>query len=135
MTSDDTARVGSVEARHLSDGISLIRDELRDMRQEVRDGMNQRPTHSDLGSLKLLNEKQLELVIQQLNQNRERHDAQMAALSKEFEQLKVDMAATEQKADATEKDKKSLQRQLILGFLGTLGGLVATNWWQGMGPG
>lgn len=125
MASDGQS-IGSVQAAHLAEGIALIREDLRRMAEDIK----ARPTHSDLGSLKLLVEKQIELVQQKLDQRNEHHAREMAYLKEKYEQVKEAVEAVEKQQKTSDADKKALQRQLLVGFLVTGAGIVGTNAWQ-----
>jgi hypothetical protein len=72
----------SVEIRRLDEGIRLLRDELRSMREELRKGFEGRPTHADLGNLKLLTETRIThlqeriMDLEKINEERTRYDRQ-----------------------------------------------------------
>lgn len=114
-----------VEADHLREGIRLIREELRDMREELRKDLATRPTHSDLGAAKLLMEKNIQLLEQRIVQEKSKHDQEIA-------QLAGRIADTERDAKNTRDEKDRLRRQLIYTVIGSVSGLVATNFWQGL---
>lgn len=126
MASDGQS-IGSVQAAHLAEGIALIREDLRRMAEDIK----QRPTHSDLGSLKLLVEKQIELVQQKLDQRNEHHEREMRYLTEKYESVKQELGEIEQRQETSEADKKKLQWQVIVGFLGALGAAAGGTVWQG----
>lgn len=123
--------VESVEARYLNESLLRLSKEISDFRGEFRTELSTRPTHSDLGSLRLLMEKEIELLTQQLKQNAERHVREIQILEMAHNTVKGDLKEIEERLDATEKDKKSLQRQVIVGFLGALGAAAGGVVWQG----
>lgn len=109
--------MGSVEARHLGESLNLIREDIKDLRndfkQELRDGLASRPTHSDLGALdKILSER--------MKQDREFFDARMDALKKELSDIKADVKKTQE-------EKDQLKRYAIGGFLTAMGTIAGTN--------
>lgn len=114
-----------VEADHLREGIRLIREELRDMREELRADLATRPTHSDLGAAKLLMEKNIELLEQRIEQEKTRSRV-------EITELVAKVNAIEQAATKTREEKDRLQRQLLYTVIGSVAGLAATNFWQGL---
>lgn len=122
----------SMEARHLNEGLNLIREDIREMRAELREGLERRPTHSDLGALKALTEKQIELITQRIQQDKEAHAVAMENLRTEQTRLEVQINEIKNDAKTTQNEKDKLQKQVLYGFLGTIGGLVGTNIWQGM---
>lgn len=124
--------ISSMEGSHLREGMDLIRGDIREMRQELREGLERRPTHSDLGALKALSEKQIELITQRAEQDKLAHEKVMQNLR--IEQARLEKQIEEIKSDAksTKAEKDKLQKQVLYGFLGTIGGLVGTNLFQGM---
>lgn len=114
-----------VEADHLREGIRLIREELRDMREELRKDLATRPTHSDLGAAKLLMEKNIELLEQRIAQEKTRNTQEISDLVTRVGDIETD-------AKKTRDEKDRLQRQLLYTVLGSVAGLAATNFWQGL---
>lgn len=114
-----------VEADHLREGIRLIREELRDMREELRKDLATRPTHSDLGAAKLLMEKNIELLEQRIEQEKARSNLEITDLTTKVIDIEND-------AKKTRDEKDRLQRQLIYTVVGSVAGLAATNFWQGL---
>lgn len=141
MTDQQTG-MDSMEGRHLNEGLNLIREDIREMRQELREGLERRPTHSDLNALKLLVDKQIELITQRSEQDKQAHVQTMdnlrsvhaqtvENLNKEHERLKLSLDKIKDDAETTQREKDRLQKQVVIGFLGTIGGLAGTNLWQG----
>lgn len=132
MSDQQDGKSMEVEARHLNEGMSLIRNDIREMRAELREGLERRPTHSDLGSLKALTEKQIELISQRANQDKEAHAVAMENLRIEQRRLERQISEIQNDAKTTQKEKDKLQKQVFYGFLSTIVGLVGTNLFQGM---
>lgn len=122
--------LNSMEGSHLREGMDLIRGDIREMRQELREGLERRPTHSDLGALKALTEKQIELITQRIQQDKEAHALTLENLRAEQTRLEVQITDIKNDAKTTQKEKDKLQRQVFIGFLSMIGGLAATNGWQ-----
>ena len=140
---EQKAGMDSMEGRHLSESVNLIREDLREMRAEIREGLERRPTHSDLGALKQLVDKQIEMLSQRMEQDKSTHTQAMdhmrathaqtvENLNKEYSKLETQLKAIQDDAEASQKEKKNLQRVVVVGFLTTISGLVATNVWQGV---
>ncbi|UWS62865.1 hypothetical protein N2384_07855 [Bacillus paralicheniformis] len=109
--------VESVEARHLREALDLIREDIKelktDFKQELRDGLDRRPTHSDLGALeKILSER--------MRQDREFFDTRMEILRKDLDQVKADV-------EKTQEEKDQLKRYAIGGFITAMGTIAGTN--------
>lgn len=139
MTDQQTG-LDSMEGRHLNENLNLIREDIREMRQELREGLERRPTHSDLNALKLLVDKQIELITQRSEQDkiahvqsmdnmRAVHTQAMENLNKDHARLKAVLDKIKEDSETTQKEKDRLQKQMVVGFLTTLGGLGATNLW------
>lgn len=117
MGESQSSGVESVEARHLREALDLIREDIKELRtdfkQELRDGLDKRPTHSDLGALdKILSER--------MKQDREFFDARMEGLKKELSDIKADVKKTQE-------EKDQLKRYAIGGFLTAMGTIAGTN--------
>lgn len=132
MTDQPDGKSMEVEARHLNEGMSLIRNDIREMRQELRDGLERRPTHSDLGALRELTDKSIELMTQRIQQDKEAHSITMENMRAEQTRLEVQINNIRNDAQKTRDEKDKLQKQVLYGFLTTLGGLIGTNVFQGM---
>lgn len=140
---EQKAGMDSMEGRHLNESVNLIREDLREMRAEIREGLERRPTHSDLGALKQLVDKQIEMLGQRMEQDKHTHTQAMdhmrvthaqtvENLNKEYTKLETQLKAIKADAETTQQEKKNLQRVVIVGFLTTIGGLIGTNVWQGI---
>lgn len=140
---EQKAGMDSMEGRHLNESVNLIREDLREMRAEIREGLERRPTHSDLGALKQLVDKQIEMLGQRMEQDKLSHTQAMdhmrvthaqtvENLNKEYTKLETQLKAIKADAETTQQEKKNLQRVVVVGFLTTIGGLIGTNVWQGV---
>lgn len=130
--SEQPSGVEAVEARYLGEGLARIESGLAEFRAEVRAELGKVPTHSDLGSLRLLMEKEVELLTQRLEQNRERHAAALSVLQKEKDAVEAKIQAIEADTKKTREEKDKLQRHFLYAVISGVGGLVATNVWQGI---
>lgn len=132
MSEHQDGKSMEVEARHLNEGMNLIRNDIREMRAELREGLERRPTHSDLGALRELTDKSIELMTQRIQQDKEAHAITLENLRAEQTRLEVQINDIKNDAKNTKEEKDKLQKQVLYGFLGTLGGLVGTNVFQGL---
>lgn len=122
--------ISSMEGSHLREGMDLIRGDIREMRQELREGLERRPTHSDLGGLKALTEKQIEIITQRAEQDKLAHEMVIQNLRIEQARLEKQIDDIKKDAKTTQKEKDRLQKQVFSTFLLTIVGLAATNGWQ-----
>lgn len=122
----------AVEIRRIDERLQLLHEDVR----EIKTGLESRPTHSDLGSFKLLVDKTFDMVQQRMEQDREIHKQQLDALKDE--RARVEKAFTERlvevesAAKTTREEKDRLHKQFVYSVIGGIGAIVGTNIFQGV---
>lgn len=133
----------AVEIRRIDERLQLLHEDVR----EIKAGLESRPTHSDLGSFKLLVDKTFDMVQQRMEQNNEIHKQQLDALKSErarvekvFTERLVEVESTftdrlakvEKDARTTREEKDNLHKQFVYSVIGGIGAIVGTNIFQGV---
>lgn len=122
----------AVEIRRIDERLQLLHEDVR----EIKTGLESRPTHSDLGSFKLLVDKTFDMVQQRMEQDREIHKQQLDALKSE--RARVEKVFTERlvevesAAKTTREEKDRLHKQFVYSVIGGIGAIVGTNIFQGV---
>lgn len=116
MTTTNPEGPGTVEARHLNEGISLVRADLKELREELRESLGQRPTHAEMAAVTKLHRTELSNEINRLEDH--------------VEQLKARVDQTEEEVNEQRANKDKLQRHFVYAVIGGAGAIVGTNLFQ-----
>ena len=66
--------MGTMEGRHLAESITLLRQEVREMRAEFRGSFEQRVTHSEINGFYKLMEEKIAHVLQRIAELEKEHE-------------------------------------------------------------
>lgn len=66
--------MGTMEGRHLAESITLLRQEVREMRAEFRGSFEQRVTHSEINGFYKLMEEKVAHILQRINELEKEHE-------------------------------------------------------------
>ena len=130
--SGEARELSAVEVRRIDERLQRLHEDVK----EIKAGLESRPTHSDLGSFKLLVDKTFDMIQQRMEQDKEIHNQQLANLQSERDRVETAfrerLATVETEAAETRKEKDRLHKQFVYSVIGGVGAIVGTNIFQGV---
>lgn len=111
--------------QHLAEMLELLRADLREFREEMRESLSDRVTYTELAAFHQLFNTKLENLAIQAGQREENLKGRIGSLNQRVKELEDKLSQEQEKNGA-------LQRHFLWTAVGGAGALIGTNVFQGL---